>query len=114
MGGDDGSGEFRIIIDRLLTTVEIKRRGAPQSVPPRCEDLCVAAILGGEKGDDLPKDSILEIADAVRWRFYWFLRSRGVLLAAQPGPRSTSGGGTGRSLIYVHTNLKEKMAETYM
>ena len=46
-------------------------------MPPRCEDLCAAAILGGEKGDDLPKDSVGEIADAVRQRFYWFLRSRG-------------------------------------
>ena len=33
---------------------------------------------------------------------------QGALLAAQPGPRSTSGGGAGRSLICVHTNLKEK------
>ena len=39
--------------------------------------MCAAAILGGEKGDDLPKDGIREIADAVRQRFYWFLRSRG-------------------------------------
>ena len=49
----------------------------PESAPPRCEDLCVAAILGGEKGDDLPKDAIREIADAVRRRFYLFLKSRG-------------------------------------
>ena len=87
-------------------TVDIKSRGAP----PRCEDLCAAAILGGEKGDDLPKDAVWEIADAVRRRFYWFLRSRGVLLAAQPGPRSTSGGSARWSLICVLTNLKEKMA----
>jgi hypothetical protein len=39
--------------------------------------LCAAAILGGEKGDDLPKDVVREIADAVRRRFYWFLRSKG-------------------------------------
>jgi hypothetical protein len=58
-------------------TVEIKRRGAPQSAPPRCEDLCAAAILGGEKEDDLPKDGVREIADAVRPIFYGFLRSRG-------------------------------------
>ena len=37
-------------------TVEIKRPDAP----PRCEDLCAAAILGGEKGDDLPKDVVWE------------------------------------------------------
>ena len=89
-------------------TVEIKRHGAPLSAPPRCKDLCATAILCGEKGDDLPKDAVREIADAVRWRFYWFLRSTGALLAAQPGPRSTSGSGAGRSLICVHTNLKEK------
>ena len=53
-----------------LTIVEIKRRGAPQSAPLRFEDLCAAAILGGEKGDDLPKDSVWEIADAVHRRFY--------------------------------------------
>ena len=39
--------------------------------------MCAAAILGGEKGDDLPKDAVWEIADAVRRRFYWFLGSRG-------------------------------------
>ena len=32
----------------------------------------------------------------------------GALLAGQPGPRSTSGSDAGRSLICVHTNLKEK------
>ena len=36
-----------------------------------------AAILGGEKVDDLPKDDVREIADAVRRIFYWFLMSRG-------------------------------------
>jgi len=58
--------------------VEIKRGGAPKSASVRCEDLCAAAILGGEKGDDLPKDAVREIADAVCRRFYWFLRSSGV------------------------------------
>ena len=59
-------------------TVEIKRCGAQQSAPSRCEDLCVIAILGGEKGDDLPKDVVREIADVVRRRCYWFIRAKGV------------------------------------
>ena len=102
--------EFKIRNDKYLVIVEIKRCGAPLSAPPRCEDLCAATILGGEKGDELPKATVREIADAVRRRFYWFLRSRGPLLSAQSGPRSTSGGGVGRSLICVHTKQKEKMA----
>ena len=90
--------------------VEIKRRGTPLSAPPRCEDLCARAILGGEKGDDLPKDGVREIADAVRWRFYVFLRSWGLLLLlpALSGARSTMDSAAGRSLICVHINLKEK------
>ena len=36
-----------------------------------------AAILGGEKRDDLPKDGVREIADAVHPRFYGFLGSGG-------------------------------------
>ena len=39
--------------------------------------MCAAAILGGEKQDDLLKDDVREIADAVHRRFYWFLRSKG-------------------------------------
>ena len=35
----------------------------------------MAAILGGEKRDDLLKDDTREIADAVHRRFYRFLRS---------------------------------------
>ena len=35
----------------------------------------MAAILGGEKRDDLLKDDVREIADAVHRRFYRFLRS---------------------------------------
>jgi hypothetical protein len=58
-------------------TVEIKRCSAPQSAPPRCEDQCAAAIIGGEKEDDLLKDGVREIANAVRSIFYRFLRSRG-------------------------------------
>ena len=75
--GDDGPKEFEFRKDKYLMMVEIEGRGAPLSVPLRCEDLCAEAILGGEKGDDLPKDVVREIADAVHWRFYWFLRSRG-------------------------------------
>ena len=37
--------------------------------------MCAAAILGGEKRDDLLKDDVREIADAVHRRSYWFLRS---------------------------------------
>ena len=37
--------------------------------------MCAAAILGGEKRDDLLKDDVREIADAVHWRFYRFPRS---------------------------------------
>ena len=43
-----------------------------------------AAILGGEKRDDLPKDDIREIADAVHPRFYEFLGSGGGGVAASP------------------------------
>ena len=41
-----------------------------------------AAILGGEKRDDLPKDGVREIADAVHPRFYGFLGSGGGGVAA--------------------------------
>ena len=43
-----------------------------------------AAILGGEKRDDLPKDGIREITDAVHLRFYGFLGSGGGGVAASP------------------------------
>lgn len=43
-----------------------------------------AAILGGEKQDDLPKDGVREIADAVHQRFYGFLGSGGGGVAATP------------------------------
>ena len=43
-----------------------------------------AAILGGEKLDDLPKDGVREIADAVHPRFYGFLGSGGGGVAASP------------------------------
>ena len=41
-----------------------------------------ALILGGEKRDDIPKDGVLEIVDAVHPRFYGFLGSGGGGLAA--------------------------------
>jgi hypothetical protein len=65
--------------------------------------LGVAVILGGEKRDDLPKDGVWEIADAVHPRFYGFLRSGGglPLLAALPGARSTTGVTAGGSLIFL-------------
>ena len=44
----------------------------------------MAAILGGEKRDDLPKDGIREIADAVHPRFYGFLGCGGGGVAASP------------------------------
>ena len=44
----------------------------------------MAAILGGEKRDDLPKDGVREIADAVHPRFYGFLGSGGAGVAASP------------------------------
>ena len=43
-------------------------------------------ILGGEKRDDLPKDGVWEIADAVHPRFYGFLGSGGGGIAASPLP----------------------------
>ena len=43
-----------------------------------------AAILGGKKRDDLPKDGIREIANAVHPRFYGFLGSGGGGVAASP------------------------------
>ena len=44
----------------------------------------MAAMLGGEKQDDLPKDGVREIADAVHPRFYRFLGSGGGGIAASP------------------------------
>ena len=44
----------------------------------------MAAILGGEKRDDLPKDGVQEIADAVHPRFYGLLGSGGGGVAASP------------------------------
>ena len=44
----------------------------------------MAAILGGEKRDDLPKDGVWEIADVVHPRFYEFLGSGGGGVAASP------------------------------
>ena len=46
--------------------------------------MCAAAILGGEKRDDLLKDDAREIADAVHPRFYGFLGSGGGGVAASP------------------------------
>ena len=63
-----------------------------------------AAILGGEKRDDLPKDGIWEIADAVHPRFYGFLGSGGggvADLPVQPGAGSTTGVVAGGSLIFL-------------
>ena len=44
----------------------------------------MAAILGGEKRDDLPKDGIREITDAVHPRFYGFLGSGGGGVTGSP------------------------------
>ena len=63
-----------------------------------------AAILGGEKRDDLPKDGVREIADAVHPRFYGFLGSGGggaPLLPALSGAGSTTGVAAGGSLIFL-------------
>ena len=46
--------------------------------------MCAAAILGGKKQDDLLKDDVREIADAVHRRFYRFLRSGWGGLATSP------------------------------
>ena len=46
--------------------------------------MVAAAIFGGEKRDDLPKDGIREIADAIHPRFYGFLGSGGGGVAASP------------------------------
>ena len=43
-----------------------------------------AAILGGEKRDDLPKDGVREIAEVVHPRFYGFLGFGGGGVAASP------------------------------
>ena len=44
----------------------------------------MTTILGGEKRDDLPKDCVWEIADAVHPRFYGFLGSGGGGVSASP------------------------------
>jgi hypothetical protein len=46
--------------------------------------LGAAGILGGEKRDNLAKDGVREVADAVRLRFFGFLRSRRATLIASP------------------------------
>ena len=66
----------------------------------------MVAILGGEKRDDLLKDDVREIADAVHRRFYRFLRSGwggggSPLLPALPGAGSTTGVAAGGSLIFL-------------
>ena len=68
----------------------------------------MAAILGGEKRDDLPKDGVREIADAVHPRFYGFLGSgRGgvgavsPLLPALPGAGSITGFAASESLSFL-------------
>ena len=53
-------------------------------MPPNGEDLGAAAILGGKKRDDLPKDGVREIADAIHPRFYGFLGSGGSGVASSP------------------------------
>ena len=47
------------------TEVEIDWWGAPYAAPPRCEHLCAHAFLYGQTRDDLAKDGVREIADAV-------------------------------------------------
>ena len=64
----------------------------------------VAAILGGEKRYDLPKDGVWEIADAVHPRFYGFLGSGGggvAALPALPGAGSTIDVAASGSLIFL-------------
>ena len=66
--------------------------------------MCAAAILGVEKRDDLLKDDVREIADAVHRRFYRFLRSGwggSPLLPALPGAGSTTGVAASGSLIFL-------------
>ena len=64
-----------------------------------------AAILGGEKRDDLPKGGVREVTDAVHPRFYGFLGSGGgggsPLLPALLGAGSTTGVTAGGSLIFL-------------
>ena len=63
-----------------------------------------AAILGGKKRDDLPKDGVREIANVVHPRFYGFLGSSGAglpLLPALPGEGSTTGVAAGGNLIFL-------------
>ena len=64
----------------------------------------VTTILGGEKRDDLLKDDVWEIADAVHRIFYRFLRSGwggSPLVPALPGAGSTTGIAAGGSLIFL-------------
>ena len=67
--------------------------------------MCAAAILGGEKQDDLLKDDAREIVDAVHRRFYRFLRSGwgggSPLLLAMPSAGSTTGVAASGSLILL-------------
>ena len=63
-----------------------------------------ATILGGEKRDDLLKDDVREIADAIHWRFYRFLRSGwegSPLLPVLLGAGSTTGVAAGGSLVFL-------------
>ena len=66
--------------------------------------MCATAFLGGEKRDDLLKDDVQEIADAVHRRFYQFLGSGwggSPLLPVMPGVGSTTGVIDGGSLIFL-------------
>ena len=63
-----------------------------------------AAILGGEKRDDLPSVGVREITVAVHPRFYgsWDPMGAGSpLLPALPGVGSTTGIAAGGSLIFL-------------
>ena len=59
------------------TEVKIEWCSALYAAPPRCEHLCAHAFLYGQTRDDLAKDGVGKIADAVRTRLNMVLGSSG-------------------------------------
>jgi hypothetical protein len=52
--------------------IVVERSGVPYAALPRGEHLRKAAVLGGEEGDDLTKDGIMQEEDAVNELFCYF------------------------------------------
>ena len=85
------------------TKFEIQGCGAPYVVPPRCEHLCVDALLYGQTRDDLAEDGVREIADAVRTRLLFLIlgSSRRTLAATAKPPEEGVAGSASLALLVL-------------